>query len=565
MAFVLFGGLGLAQEAFLGDWQGEIGPGSLNLGVVVHFESTAEGLSGSIDIAAQGAQALPLTIGEVAEQSIAFVIQGVPGNASFVGRLEQDKLVGEFSQAGQHFPFLLERLSAAGSTAPETIEAYLGNWEGVIGKGSTDLKIGLSFSDAEGVMEADIVIPAQGFKGKLKIQELSETTISLLIQGIPGNPRFQGELVGDRISGIFSQSGQDLDFSLSRSLEALSTKRPQDPTPPFPYSVEEVEFSSGDTTIAGSLTIPEGDAAFPAIIMITGSGPQNRDEELLGHRPFLVISDALSRAGFAVLRTDDRGVGGSSGELSQASYAQLADDVIAGLEFLKTRTDIDPGRIGLFGHSEGGYLAPLVASQRSDLAFIIMMAAPSVAGLEVLELQNRLILQQEGESETEIAKQIAFLRLLADALKREAYDEAASLTEARVKESFAAMAESEKPSEELQAQIIETQVANVANPYFRNVMVFDPQPYLRELRLPVLAFYGSKDIQVDAEQSLEPLRAALQEAANSDVTLKVFEGLNHLMQPAVTGAISEYGDIEITIAPEVLEFVIAWLRERFLD
>jgi pimeloyl-ACP methyl ester carboxylesterase len=549
-----------AQEALVGDWQGEIGPGILNLGVIVHFKLDNK-LTGRIDIPAQQSMDVPLEILEVTESNIRFAIQGVPGQPTFEGRLEQDTLSGTFTQSGQSLPFNLERMGTSSAQGPAVIESYLGNWEGRIQ--TIDLKVGLSFIDNKGIMESRITIPAQGFKGLIKIEEISEQSITLLIQGIPGNPTFIGELSGDTLAGTFTQSGQDLPFSLKRTNETLSLKRPQDPLEPFPYLVEEVSFSNGDINIAGTLTLPDGQGPFSTVVLITGSGPQNRDEELLGHRPFLVISDALTRAGFAVLRTDDRGVGGSSGDLSQASYEDLASDVMAGLEFLKTRSDIDAKRIGLFGHSEGGYIAPFVASQSQDVAFVIMMAGPSVNGLEVLKLQNQLILKQEGASEEEIEKQLIYLEEFADALERNAYDKVAKLTEGRMKDSFANLPEDEKPSPEVQTQMIEAQITEVATPYFRNIVVFDPQFYLKKLTIPVLAFYGSKDIQVDAEQSVEPLRQALQEAGNDDVTIKVFEGLNHLMQPSKTGALNEYAEIEITVAPEVLETVIQWLQARF--
>lgn len=439
-------------------------------------------------------------------------------------------------------------------------DAFLGAWQGVIGPDVINLNIAVVFEEFEGELQASITIPVQGFEGALSIDELTEDSIVMSIKGIPGDPSFDGTLLEDSITGSFTQGGQELAFSLERSSEAVSLQRPQDPVEPYPYKTEELSFSNGAINIAGTLSLPEGEGPFAAVVMITGSGPQDRNEALAGHRPFLVLADAMTKAGFAVLRTDDRGVGGTTGDLSQASYEDLAGDVMAAIAFLAEREDIDASKIGLFGHSEGGFIAPLVASKQ-DIAFLISMAGPSVSGAEVLNLQNRLILEQEGASEEEIQAQLNYLQSLGDALSREAYSEAKALTEARVRESFANADPADLPDEAMQEQLLEMQVASVATPYFRNIFVFDPQPYLKELDMPVLAFYGHKDIQVDAEQNQEPLELAL--ANNADATIRVFEGLNHLMQPADTGALSEYETIDITIAPEVLELVTSWLSERF--
>ena len=557
--FILSLYLGFAQDDFVGFWTGEIGPGELNLGVEVSFQESAGGLAGSIVIPAQGSGTLELEIQEANDKTAVFSIVGVPGDPTFEAELVGDSMTGSFTQSGQNFEFALERQVEEVVQSMPVIDAYLGNWEGVIGEGAIDLNIGMVFEDAAGNMQASITIPAQGFEGLVKIEEISEGSITMLIQGIPGNPTFNGMLVGDLLEGTFTQGGQELDFNLKRTSEAITLERPQDPKEPLPYLSEDVRLDNNGIAIAGTLTLPEGEGPFTAVIMITGSGPQDRNESLAGHRPFLVISDALTRAGYAVLRTDDRGVRGTDGDLSQASYDDLSSDIVAGLEFLQSRDDI--AQVGLFGHSEGGYLAPLVAAERDDVAFIISMAGPSVSGLEVLELQNRLIFEQEGATEEEIQAQIDYLRVLGDALNREAYVEAAVLTEARIKESFASAEPDELPGEVVQEQMLEAQVASIATPYFRNIMVFNPQPYLEQLEMPVLAFYGGKDIQVDATQNVEPLRSAL--ANNEDFTIEVFDNLNHLMQPAETGNLDEYAEIAITVAPEVLELITTWLQERF--
>jgi pimeloyl-ACP methyl ester carboxylesterase len=561
--------IGLAQQDFAGNWEGVIGPDSLELGILVRFDEADGALTGTIDIPQQQASGLPLQIVDVSADRATFIIEGVPGEATFMGRLAGDVIEGDFEQGGQRLPFVLNRATATEATEAEAsvpvVETLLGNWQGVIGEGIIDLQIGLQFADEAGALIGRIAIPAQGFDGVLAIQQASESQIVASIVGIPGEPTFFGEISGDTITGTFTQGGQELPFFLERTDTELTLRRPQEPERPFPYVEEEVTVQSGDVTLAGTLTLPEGEGPFAAVLFISGSGAQDRDEALLGHRPFLVLSDAITRAGLATLRLDDRGVGGSTGDLSQASYDDLVADILAGVDYLKSRPEIDAGHIGLFGHSEGGYLAPLAASQSDDIDFVVMMAGPAVSGLRVLELQNRLIFSLAGASEEDIQAQLAFLRESAQLLEREAYDELEVLVRERILSEFAALPEGERPSEEEQQMIIEAQVANVASPYFRSFVLYDPTPALRQLNVPVLAFFGNLDIQVPPVQSVGPLRAALRLAGNDDVTIEVFDGLNHLLQPAMTGAIEEYAQIETTIAPEVLDLVTTWLTERFVD
>jgi uncharacterized protein len=211
--------------------------------------------------------------------------------------------------------------------------------------------------------------------------------------GVPGDPAFAGTLDGDRIEGTFTQGGQPLPFFLEREAEPTAL-RPQEPLPPFPYLEEEVTYASGDVTLAGTLTLPPGDARVPALLLITGSGPQDRDEEILGHKPFLVIADHLTRAGYAVLRVDDRGVGGSTGDDALATYDELLGDVLEGVALLRAHPRVDPDRVGLLGHSQGGFLAPAAAARADgDVAFVILLAGPAVDGFATLLAQNERIFE----------------------------------------------------------------------------------------------------------------------------------------------------------------------------
>lgn len=421
-----------------------------------------------------------------------------------------------------------------------------GDWQGTIEVPGEPLPIGVSFA-ADGT--ATIDIPDQGVSDKpLKDVRAEPDRVEFAIPDIPGDAVFRGKFEADRITGEFSQSGQTFPLTMQRGTVAPRV-RPQEPKPPFPYESEDVTYQSGDITIAGTLTRPEGAGPFPAVVLISGSGPQDRDEELFGHKPFLLVADTLTRAGYAVLRTDDRGVGGTGGKLDDMTYPMLADDVAAGLGFLRARSDIDPARVGLFGHSEGGYLAPLVAARPdSGVAFAILMAGPSVIGGDIVIEQGWVIAKAEGTPEAEINEQ---MRVTTDLVKlvRAGDNEGAKDLLRRYNESLPP--DKRTPEGQLEGQI---------TPYFTELINYDPAPALSALRIPVYAFFGGKDLQVLASQNEQPMRTNL--AANPDATVQVFPGLNHLMQPTDTGKPSEYGTIETTTSPEVLSAVTAWLTQR---
>ena len=352
-------------------------------------------------------------------------------------------------------------------------------------------------------------------------------------------------------------AGQTSPFRLGRGTPAPPA-RPQEPQPPLPYRTEDISYPSGDLTLAGTLTLPEGAGPFAAVVMITGSGAQDRDEAVAGHRPFLVLADALTRAGYAVLRTDDRGVGGAGGDYSRATYEGLAGDVLAGVAHLAARPEIDPARIGLFGHSEGGYLAPLAAREAPGaVAFTVLMAGPAVSGEDMLVRQNELLLARAGSPPEQVEAQVAYLRELAVLLRAEEYDRATELTRARIVEQATALPPAQRPTPEQ----VDAQVSALISPVVRALVTYDPTAALVELSVPVLAFYGEKDLQVDAEQSRP--RAVELLSGGPDATVVTLPGLNHLMQPADTGSPAEYAGIETTVAPEVLDLVTGWLQERF--
>jgi pimeloyl-ACP methyl ester carboxylesterase len=415
----------------------------------------------------------------------------------------------------------------------------------------------LAYTDGYWSGAADI--PAQGAIGlPLGAFEVGEDGgLSFQLVGIPGDPTFRAVLKDGRMTGTFIQGGAFFGFEFART-ESAGPARPQQPEPPYPYDATDVAFENGDVTLAGTLTVPEGDGPFPAAVLVSGSGPQDRNEEVFEHKPFLVLADHLTRAGIAVLRYDDRGVGESTGVFGTATSLDFKDDALAAVRFLRTRERVDPGRVGMIGHSEGGLIAPLAAAESEHLAFIVLMAGPGVPGKDILVRQVGLLSKAAGGSD-EYVEQVrkeqakAIDLVLADASEAE--------VRAQVRKLVAAQAGADP--EAAGDEAVEAAVAQLQSPWFRLFLELDPRVALREVMIPVLAINGEKDLQVDPDQSLPEIAKALDEAGNPDVTTREFPGLNHLFQKAETGAVGEYYELEETIHPPVLDAIRDWILERF--
>ncbi|MCU1645638.1 MAG: Esterase EstD [Nocardia sp.] len=446
--------------------------------------------------------------------------------------------------------FVVVVLVVAGCSSTGPAQTYVtGDWHGNIEFPGQPLAVGINFTtDGKGSIE----VPVQGIADKQLSAVRNEVDrVEFSIPEFPGQPTFEGKYdkASDSIKGDFTQSGKTVPLNLTRG-QAATPARPQEPKPPWPYKSEDVSYHSGNITIAGTLTEPQTGGPHPAVLLITGSGAQDRNEEILGHKSFLLWADTLTRAGYAVLRTDDRGVGGTGGDLADSSYQDLTGDIGAGVAFLHGRSEIDGKRIGLLGHSEGGYLAPLYASQPdSGVAFAILQAGPAVTGADVLLEQNRLILTASGAPPEQVAAQVGYISGLTSVIRN------GDLAAAKV---YAQQHNDSLPADQrASGETIDAMVT----PYMAALINYDPAPALSALRVPVLAMFGTKDLQVPAAQSEGPMRSLL--AADPDATVQVFDGLNHLMQPATTGLPSEYGTIETTIDPQVLDYVAAWLTKRF--
>jgi len=454
----------------------------------------------------------------------------------------------------------------AGDAQGEPNPALVGHWEGTIEIPGSPMPVivdlvydGDSWNGTfTSPLQSAESLPLAGFR--MKADE-----VLFMIQGVPGEPTFKGKLEGGAIVGVFTQMDQRFPFKLGRGAVDLPD-RPQEPQRPLPYREEEVSYRSAEITLAGTLTIPPGEGPFPAALLISGSGPQNRDEEVFGHKPFFVLSDHLTRAGIAVLRVDDRGVGGSSGHLPSSSSADLAEDALAGVRFLQERGEIDARRIGLIGHSEGAMIAPLAASMSDEVAFIVMLAGPGVPGDLVLVRQMELILRSAGQEKKRIKEILAAQRKLLDLVLADAeYDSVLEQMRKLTEYQMASDPVATRPSSEVLENRLREETNNIMSTWFRFFLRHDPGKTLRKVEVPVLALFGELDLQVDPQQNLPKVEEALKAAGNADFTIKSLPGLNHLFQKADTGSIGEYATIEETIDPVALETINVWILDRFKE
>ncbi len=390
----------------------------------------------------------------------------------------------------------------------------------------------------------------------IPIDEIVESgdTMQIWIAALESSGTFTVD--GNQLEGTVTIGSDTIPVSLVRSDEPFTFERPQVPEPPYPYTEEEIVFpnTGAGFDLAGTLTIPDGNGPFPAVVLISGSGPQDRDEQLAGHRPFLVLADHLTRAGIAVLRYDDRGYGESGGDLEGTS-ADLATDASAAFEYLAARPET--GSVGLLGHSEGGMIAPLVAIGDPAVAFVVMLAGPGETGAEVLLQQTRLIAEAEGVPQDIVDWQVGFSESAIAMAASDLDDDAAATEMRRISEEAMALA----PASIAGSVDVEDLVAGAAEyltPWMRYFLRFDPRPVLAALEVPVLALFGEVDLQVPAASNAAAVEAALT-GSDPATEVVIVPGVNHLFQHSETGKVTEYAHLTETMAPEVLEQISAWI------
>ncbi len=441
-----------------------------------------------------------------------------------------------------------------------------GAWNGVLNVQGTQLRIVFNITQTEDGYSSTMDSPDQGAKG-IPVPTTTFVDLNLKFELPALGITYDGKLENDTMFvGDFKQAGLTFPLTLTRSEQKKEeVLRPQEPLKPYPYYTEDVKFGNikDSIVLGGTLSLPNKEGHFPAVILITGSGPQNRDEELMGHKPFLVLADYLTRNGIAVLRYDDRGIGESTGDISKATSIDFAKDVRAAIDYLKTRKEIDKKEIGLIGHSEGGMIAPIVASESKDVSFIVLMAGPGVQGAKLLVKQQNDLGKAYGMSDEDLLKAEKTNRNIYDIVLNS--DDDMTLKEkltSYIKQAISESEESGIPKGMNIDDYVDVQVKQLISPWMKYFLRFDPAPVLETVKCPVLAINGSKDMQVDAKENLEAIKDALEKGGNEKFTTKELQGLNHLFQECETGLPSEYSTIEQTFSPIALKIVTDWIVKQ---
>jgi pimeloyl-ACP methyl ester carboxylesterase len=444
----------------------------------------------------------------------------------------------------------------------------LGHWEGAISIMGTELGMMVDIQPEGDSLKATIDIPMQNaFKLPLKNVRFNHPKIYFELPAGPGIAVFDGELKSDSIIGDFSQAGANGKFHLVKK-NAEKSAMPAEPPPP--YKEEEVKIKNGDVTFAGTLSIPESEGKHPAIILITGSGAQNRDEEIFGFKPFKIIADYLTRVGIAVLRCDDRGVGGSSGSMENATGEDFAKDVEAQVKYLTTRREIDNKTIGLLGHSEGGIVAPLVATRMKEISFLVLLASPAVSGDKIILKQIEFLARAGGATEDEIKKALLRQNQVYQVVRSNSdWAKLRADFKKDAEESISKMTADERKAmpdiENIANKSIDLKIKGIQSPWFKYFIDFDPAKQLEKIKSPVLALFGELDMQVLPDLNRKPMENALKKSGNKEFTIQIVPKANHLFQEAKTGNPNEYASLKKEFISGFMLKIADWIKDRTIE
>ena len=444
-------------------------------------------------------------------------------------------------------------------------QQFAGHWNGKLNVGAKALAIVFNVTASGDTLTATLDSPDQGAMG-INVRSVSVAGDSIFfdikIIGASYAAKYIAEGDSARLTGKFKQSAYSFDLTCTRSEKAFTLNRPQEPKPPFPYFGEEVEFENKTAGVkfSGTFTRPKEGKRFASVILVTGSGPQDRDESLFGHKPLAVIADHLTKNGFAVLRYDERGVGKSTGNYSEATTMDFTLDAIEAVKYLKSRSDVDSSRTGIIGHSEGGVVAPMAAAMFPGVNFIVMLAGLGVPGDELMLMQYRAVMESESAPESKIEKQLIFNRELFEIVKSET-DSAKFFAAADdlIAEFQKVLTPEEKEIPDFKPETLRNMLKIVNTKWFRYFINTDPKEYLAKVRAPVLALNGTKDIQVPYRENLAAIEKSLKAAGNKNYKTVPLEGLNHLFQKCGKCSIEEYGKLEETFNEAALKEISGWM------
>ncbi|HTA18229.1 MAG TPA: alpha/beta fold hydrolase [Polyangia bacterium] len=530
-----------AAPRLAGAWQGAVVASSLRL--VLTLERRADAWTGAVDSVDQHAR-VPVETVSVGEGTLSLSLPRI--DATYVARVRGDTLVGTWTQHGHGHALDFKQRAGAAPLA--------GAWDGTL---EVRLPVVLKIAAAGAAWTATVDSPEQHARD-IPVDSVTVAGDAVVFALPKLAASYTARVDGDRLVGTFTQHGHASPLDLTRTSAPLTVaRRPQEPTGPLPYVEVPLVVASGPgVALACTLTEPRGAGPFAAVYLATGSGPQDRDETLAGHKPFLVLSDALTRRGIAVLRCDDRGVGASTGVFAAATTLDFAADALAAVAALRARPEISAAHVGVVGHSEGATVAAIAAARSSDVAFVVLLAGPGLPGAEIEDLQRAWAERQAGVSAREIADVKAKWDL-AYAIVAAEPDDAAATKRLRALHDGLPAADRAQLA---QAGGFDAQVAAMLSPWHRAFLTLDPRAFLVQVRVPVLALDGERDVQVEPDANLPELRKAL--ARDADVTVRELPGLNHLFQTAKTGATFEYADIDETMSATVLTLVADWIARR---
>ncbi len=549
-----------------GTWEGVLEvDAATHARAVLHLVYAAPGWTATFDSPDQNSFGVPARNVVVAGDRVHAELPDVP--FSYDASRDGDRLIGTLNWKGRPLALNLNRRAAATTTAasaasttapPAAPPAVEGIWTGALEINGIRLRLVVKIRHAAtGWVAAVDSVDQHVHDIPVETVTVAGDDLKLTLPRINGT--YAGRIAGDKVTGSWTQNGQSWPLDLTKTDHPPATAvRPQEPKRPLPYREIDllVENRAAGATLACTLTEPQGEGPFGAVVMATGSGPQDRDEALMGHRPFFVLSDAITRAGVAVLRCDDRGVAKSTGTYGTATTLDFVDDTLAEVAALRTRPEITRAHVGIVGHSEGGEIAAIAAAKSKDVAFIVMLAGPAVPGDVTLDLQRGWAEKAAGATDQAVADSKAHWDQAFVILKS---NKETGVAERELRALYNGLPADDRAQLE-KAGGFAPMARQLLSPWMRGFIALDPRPYFGRIKVPVLALNGGLDRQVLPRENLPEMKKALRH--DVDVTVREMPGLNHLFQTAKTGAVAEYAEIDETMSPAVLTLVSDWIARH---